>query len=176
MTNFDPGRRDFLKLGLGGAAALGLGSSLAVLSGCSSNSGPAPGYRYLRPQDLELLRALSPALLAGALPAGTDPEMPLRRLDELLSGNSPAGRKLYLQLLDMLQLGAVRWYFSGRWTAFSEQSEEELRETLATWAASDNGLARLALRGVALSGMMAWYTQPDVAATTGYPGPPRKIV
>lgn len=175
MSRFDPGRRDFLRLGLAGGAMLAAGSSVALLSGCSSNSGPAEGYRVLRPQDVRLLRPLLPLLLAGSEPLVADPDRPLRLLDELLMGNSPAGRKQYLQMLDMLQLGAVRWFLTGTWTAFHEQDEPTLRQTLDDWANSDNGLARLMLRVVNLSTMMAWYTQPDVALTTGYPGPPRKI-
>ena len=50
------GRRDFLKLGAGGAAVLASGSSLALLSGCSSGgAGPADGFLHLRDSDYLLL-------------------------------------------------------------------------------------------------------------------------
>jgi hypothetical protein len=175
MSGFDQGRRDFLRLGLAGGVVLATGSSVALLSGCSANDGPAKGYQVLRPQDLELLRPLMPVLLADSEPLKADPDRPLRVLDDLLMGNSPAGRKQYLQMLDMLQLGAVRWYVSGRWAAFGEQDESTLRQTLSDWANADSGMARLMLRAVNLSTMMAWYTRADIALTTGYPGPPRKI-
>lgn len=176
MSETGLGRRDFLRLGLAGGTLLATGSSLALLSGCSSNKGPAQGYQVLRAHDLELLRPLMPVLLAGSPPLAEDPDRPLRRLDDLLTANSPMGRKQYLQMLDMLQLGAVRWYLTGRWAAFQDQDPATLRRTLADWASADSGMARLMLRVVNLSTMMAWYTEPDIAQTTGYPGPPRKIL
>lgn len=176
MSSAGLGRRDFLRLGLAGGVVLAAGSSLALVSGCSGNSAPAAGYRCLRARDLELLRPLMPLLLAGSEPLVEDSERPLRLLDELLMGNSAMGRKQYLQMLDMLQLGAVRWYFTGRWAAFHEQDEATLHQTLNDWAGADKGMGRLLLRVLNLSTLMAWYTQPDIALTTGYPGPPRKIV
>lgn len=174
MTNMTLGRRDLLRLGFFGGVALTAGSSLALLSGCSSATGPAQGYHYLRPKDLELLAPLIPVVMGSALSADDDPETSLRAIDALLASVSPGGRKPFFQLLDLLQLGAARWYFTGRWAAFSEQSPAELRETLDTWGRSNSGFARVARFAVIQPITMTWYLQPDNARATGYPGPPRR--
>lgn len=169
-------RRAFVRLSTTATVALGAGSALTTLvTGCSASDPPAEGYRYLRPADLELLRPLIPVMLVGALPAGTDPEEPLQVLDDLMHHISPGGRKPLFQLLDLLQLAPARWYLTGSWAAFSEQTETELRATLTRWGQSDSGFARLARYGIVQPLMMAWYAEPQVARTTGYPGPPEKV-
>ncbi len=170
------GRRELLRLSATGAVALAAGSSVATLiTGCSSSAPSAEGYRYLRASDLELLRPLIPVALAGALPDGTEPEEPLRVLDDLLHHISPGGRKPLFQLLDLLQLAPARWYLTGTWAAFGDQSEEQLRATLTQWGESNSGFARLARYGIIQPLMMAWYAEPEIAQSTGYPGPPEKV-
>jgi len=170
------GRRELLRLSATGAVTLAAGSSLAgLITGCSSSAPSAEGYRYLRAADLELLRPLIPVALEGALPAGTKPEAPLQVLDDLLHHISPGGRKPLFQLLDLLQLAPARWYLTGTWTAFADQSEEQLRTTLTQWGESSSGFARLARYGIIQPLMMAWYAEPEIARTTGYPGPPEKV-
>jgi hypothetical protein len=170
------GRREFLRLGTTATLALGLSAPVAgLLTGCSSSNPPAEGYRHLRPADLDLLAPLVPVALAGALPDGTDPKRPLRVLDSLLHHFSPGGRKVLFQLLDLLQLAPARWYLTGTWAAFGEQSEDELQATLTQWARSDSGFARVAHSAAVKPMMIAWYSEPDIALTTGYPGPPEKV-
>jgi len=171
------GRRDFLRLGTTASLALGLSAPVAgLLTGCSSSAPPAQGYRHLRASDVALLAPLAPVALAGALPEDTDPERPLRVLDGLLHHFSPGGRKVLFQLLDLLQLAPARWYLTGTWAAFGEQSEEELKATLTAWSRSNSGFARVAQNAAIKPMMIAWYSEPDIALKTGYPGPPEKIV
>lgn len=170
------GRRELLRLGLFGGLALSAGSSLALLSGCSSATAPAEGFRHLRAKDLELLAPLVPVVMGSALSADDDPGQSLRAIDDLLASVSPGGRKPFFQLLDLLQLGPARWYFTGRWAAFHEQTPDELRETLDAWGRSDSGFARVARMAVIQPITMTWYLQPDKARITGYPGPPERTV
>lgn len=170
-------RREFLRLGAVGSLALGLSAPVAgLLTGCSSSAPSAEGYRHLRTSDVELLAPLVPVALAGALPEGTDPDRPLRILDSLLHHFTPGGRKALFQLLDLLQLAPARWYLTGTWAAFGEQTQNELHATLTQWARSDSGFARVAHNAAVKPMMIAWYSEPDIALTTGYPGPPEKVL
>jgi hypothetical protein len=171
------GRREFLRLT--GTASLALAMTAPVagwLTGCSGAAPPAQGYRHLRASDVALLAPLVPVALAGALPEGTDPERPLEVLDGLLHHFSPGGRKALFQLLDLLQLAPARWYLTGTWAAFGEQGPDELKATLTAWSRSDSGFARVAHNAAIRPMMIAWYSEPGIGRTTGYPGPPEKVV
>ncbi len=171
------GRRDFLRLGGTASVALAVTAPLAgLLTGCSSSAPSARGYRHLRASDVALLAPIVPLALAGALPEGTDTERPLRVLDSLLHHFSPGGRKALFQLLDLLQLAPARWYLTGTWAAFGEQTADELQATLTAWARSDSGFARVAHNAAIRPMMIAWYSEADIGLTTGYPGPPEKVV
>ncbi|HCE41819.1 MAG: Tat pathway signal protein [Alcanivorax sp.] len=171
-------RRGFLKLGFWGATALTLGAGGAtLLTGCSGDPGPASGYQHLRERDLELLRPLMAPLLAGGLDAvaGAGPDDALKAFDRLLAGGSEGARGQLFQLLDLLQLGAARWWVTGTWAHFADQDEAQLQRTLAEWSDSDNGFAQLAFKGLTQPLMMAWYVTPDAGLGTGYPGPPLNL-
>lgn len=172
-------RRGFLKLGAGGAAMLAAGSSFAVLSGCSSGpSGPADGFLHLRRSDLEVLRGWMPTILhEDARPNGeADLEYALKRLDGLLESVAPVGRKMLAELYDVLHLGAFRWWATGYWSEPGKLSAEERVAAMDAWEHHDSAFARGAFRGLASPVLMAWYTEPAMARTTGYPGPPQKII
>ncbi|MGB2337390.1 MAG: twin-arginine translocation signal domain-containing protein, partial [Alcanivorax sp.] len=83
-------RRGFLKLSAAGSAMLTAGSGLALLTGCSSNDGPAEGYRHLRQQDVDLLTPLVGAVLGSALTAaGATAKDGMKAFDDLLEGGMP---------------------------------------------------------------------------------------
>ena len=170
-------RRGFLKLGAAGSALLATGSSLALLTGCSSNTeGPAEGYRYFRQQDVELLTPLVGAVLGPALAAaGATAADGMKAYDDLLEGAMPGTRDTLFQLLDLMQLGAARWFLTGSWAHFAEQNDEQLQQTLADWSAKTNGIARMAFKGLTQPIFMAWYVKPAAAKSTGYPGPPMHV-
>lgn len=172
-------RRGFLKLSAGGAAVLAAGSSVALLSGCSSGpSGPTEGYLHLRRSDLEVLRIWTPVILhEDSRPNGdADVELAIQRLDGLLESVGPVGQKMLGELYDILHLGAFRWWVTGYWRDPAKLSNEEKVAALEAWEHHDSSFARGAFRGLASPLLMAWYTEPGIAKTTGYPGPPQKIV
>ncbi len=170
-------RRGFLKLSAAGSAVLATGSGLALLTGCSSNDGPATGYKHFRQQDVDLLTPLVGAVLGSALSdAGATAEDGMKAFDDLLDGGMPGTRGALFQVLDLMQLGAARWYITGSWASFADQSDDELQQTLANWSASERSLSRMAFKGLTQPIYMAWYVKPTGARTTGYPGPPRNIV
>ncbi len=171
-------RRGFLKLGAAGSALLATGSGVALLTGCSSNSdGPAEGYRYFRQQDVDLLTPLVGAVLAPSLAAaGASAEDGMKAYDDLLEGAMPGTRDTLFQILDLMQLGAARWFLTGTWTHFSELDDDQLKQLLADWSAKSNSIARMALKGLTQPMHMAWYAKPAGASTTGYPGPPTRVL
>lgn len=171
-------RRGFLKLSAGGAAVLAAGSSVALLSGCSSPSGPAEGFLHLRRGDLEVIRPWVPVVLTeDCRPNGdADIELALQRLDGLLESAGPIARKMMAQLYDVMHLGAFRWWTTGYWSAPAELSHEEKVAAMSAWERHDSTFARVAFRGLASALLMAWYTEPTAAKTTGYPGPPQKVI
>lgn len=170
-------RRDFLKTGLFGGAMLATGSSLALLSGCSSNDGPAEGYLHLRKQDVELLLPLTGVVLAQALEtSGASAQTALKAYDKVLDGAMPGTRATMFQLFDLMQLGAARWYITGSWASFADQDQATLTQTLQAWFTLDRTLSRMAWKGLVQPLMFAWFAQPEAGLTTGYPGPPQRVI
>lgn len=169
-------RRQFLGAGLAGSAWLAGGATLASLSGCSAPMTPAHGYLHLRSADLALLAPMAPVILAGAM---GDPEQDttrlLQRLDRMLDAVTPGTRDAMFQLYDVLQLGAFRWWVMDRWAHPATLSAAEIDAGLARWSRHQTSFARLAFNALCQSMTMSWYTDPDNARTTGYPGPPRKV-
>lgn len=170
-------RRDVLKAGLFSGALLAAGSSLALLTGCSSNDGPADGYLHLRQQDVELLLPLTATVLAQALnKASATAEQALMAYDKVLDGAVPGTRATLFQLFDLMQLGATRWYITGVWAPFAEQDDTTLTQTLQGWFTLDRTLSRMAWKGLVQPLMFAWFAQPQAGLTTGYPGPPQRVI
>lgn len=170
------GRREFLRAGLFGSALLAGGAGVASLSGCSAPMTAAEGYLHLRQADLELLTPLVPVILAGALPNGeADVQRALKRLDTLFDSPSRGSRDALFKLYDVLQLGAFRWWVMDAWAHPASLSTEDLDNGMAKWSRKQNSFARLAFNGLCQPLALAWYTDPDIAKGTGYPGPPRKV-
>ena len=170
------GRREFLRAGLFGSALLAGGAGVASLSGCSAPMTAAEGYLHLRPADLELLTPLVPVILAGALSNGeADVQRALKRLDTLFDSPSQSSREALFKLYDVLQLGAFRWWVMDAWAHPASLSSEEIDKGMAKWSRKQNSFARLAFNGLCQPLTMSWYTDPEVAKSTGYPGPPRKV-
>lgn len=105
-------RRDLLRLSLGASAFL----ASASLIGCSAQTA-ATGYQALRDDDLPLLRALIPVVLAGAQATET---LVLRSLDHKLAALSPEMLKLTRQLFDVLSLPLTRGPLTGIWGSWGQ--------------------------------------------------------
>ncbi len=167
------GRRHVLKLGLLGGLLLG-GAGLAA-SLARPADGPAPGYARLRAADLDVLGALVPVILAGAVPAermaaavaGT-----LRGIDDSLDRLSPAMLGLTVQLLDVLASPVTRGPLTGLWGAWSEATPKEVGRFLDRWRDSRLALLQRGHASLLQLVLMSWYGRPESWAHCGYPGPP----
>ena len=169
-------RRDFLKLSMAGAAALSTMSAGATLSGCTS-SAPASGMKILRPEDLELLRALTPAVMKGKIAPGdtTQIDQTLQSFDTLMADLSEPVVAGVLQAFDVLNMGLTRGLTTGQWAAWSKASLEDAENALARLRDSGIGLLNAIYAAVIRLIISAWYLIPENALTTGYPGPPKKV-
>jgi hypothetical protein len=174
-------RRDFMRVSGAATAAFTLAGAAATLAGCSRDAASAQGFRVLRQQDLPLLGCLLPAALAGALPADGEARSAaaaqlVKSFDQLMWDTSPGVRTLFLQLLDLLNLGVTRGPLFGQWASWESAGEAEGSALLERLAGSRVGFLRGAYNGLATMAMMAWYLEPANQSVTRYPGPPRKIV
>ncbi len=169
-------RRDFLKLSVAGAAALSMMSAGAALSGCTSPR-PASGMQRLRPEDVELLRALAPAVMKGKIAPGDTAaiDQTLQSFDTLLVDLSEPVVAGVHQAFDVLSFGPSRGLMTGQWSAWSKASLEDAESALGRLRDSSIGLLNAIYAAVIRLVISAWYLIPENAATTGYPGPPQKV-
>lgn len=159
-----------------GAAALSTMSAGAVLSGCTS-SGPASGMKQLRPEDVALLRALTPAVMKGKIrPSDTAAiDQTLQSFDTLLDDLSEPVVAGVHQAFDVLSFAPTRGLMTGQWSAWSRASLTDAESALARLRDSGIGLLNAIYAAVIRLIISAWYLIPENAATTGYPGPPKKV-
>lgn len=157
-------RRTLLKLGVGGAVALGLVGGLAAIW--------TPGLEGTRltPGGRKTMGALALALLDGSLkPADLDKH--LDALDALFAALPPAVRAEVAQLLGLIVNAPGRLGLLGQAKPLHEASVAELQALM-------EGLrhSRLAVRQQVYFALRelhcaAYFTQPSSWVAMGYPGP-----
>lgn len=160
---------------MAGAAALSTMSAGAALSGCTS-SGPASGMKHLRPEDLDLLRALTPAVLKGKIAPGDTEALDrtLQSFDTLLEDLSAPVVAGVLQAFDVLNFGLTRGLTTGQWSAWSKASLEDAEDALARLRESGIGLLNAIYAAVIRLIISSYYLIPENAASAGYK-PPTKV-
>ncbi|MFJ4258610.1 twin-arginine translocation pathway signal protein [Pseudomonas monteilii] len=158
-------RRDLLRFSLGASIVL----SATGLVGCTAQTS-AQGYQLLRDDDLPLLRALIPVVLAGTLAAD---KSVLHSLDHKLAALSPEMLKLTRQLFDVLSLPLTRGPLTGVWGAWEQASPTQVTAFLQRWQDSSLNLLRMGHASLLQLLQMAWYERPESWAACGYPGPPK---
>lgn len=170
-------RRDFLKLSLAGSAALSTLSLGAVVTGCAPKE-IAPGMKNLRPQDVEMITALIPAVLAGSVTAGdeTQVKQTLISFDTLLGDLSDSLLISLRQAFDVLNFGPSRALLTGQWAGWSKASVQDAQSALERLRDSRIGLLNAIYANMIRLIGSAWYLIPANAATTGYPGPPKREI
>jgi hypothetical protein len=169
-------RRDVLKFGAAGSAALATAGLAATLSGCARTPAAAQGFLFLSDADVELFRALIPAVIAGALPAEAAARdltiaETLRRIDGgcFLAG-SPARGQLR-QLFDLLNFRPTRALAAGVHAPWPEVDVEQASAFLARWRDSSIGLFNGGYRVLVKLVASSFYGQPVNWHLSGYPGP-----
>ena len=165
-----------MKLSATGAVALSTMSTGAWLSGCTSSQ-VAPGMRFLRPEDVELLSALTPSVMAGQVGPGDTEKIDrtVKSFDTLLGDTSQIVVDLLLEAFDVLNFTPTRGLMTGQWASWSKASVQDADHALGRLR--DSSIELLNAIYAALIRMIAssYYLIPEYDASTGYPGPPKKI-
>ena len=171
-------RRQFLKTGVAGAAAL---IAIRLIYGPFANNAKpiADDYRFtfLNDDQRTLLAAIAPVILAGVLPnVGPAHDKALRDvmrgLDLTISGFLPQVQNEVKQLFDLLTFPPTRRLVAGVSSPWAEAAHEEIEGFLNRWAKSQINLLQTAYQALRQLIIAAWYGNPDSWTHIGYSGPP----
>lgn len=164
-------RRTLLTLGLAGAATLAAAGWWAALR-------KPPGAVAALDADAQaIVRAIVPAMLAGALPL-PQPERvdaiaeTVHHVDRAIRGLPPFARAELGQLFALLALTPARRAFAGVASPWANASVDEVAAFLDAWRDSGWALKRSAYGALHQLIFAAWYGNPRSWAGIGYPGPP----
>ena len=170
-------RRGFLKIGAAGTAVLATASVAATLAGCSgSEPATAQGFKFLREADVELFRALTPVVLAGALPAKPEDQAPLiaetlKRVDAGCYLAGTPNQKQLRQLFDLLNFRLTRAPATGVSAPWREADAADIAAFLERWRGSSVGLFNGGYRVLVKLVAASYYGQSAAWPLSGYPGP-----
>ncbi|MEO6697881.1 MAG: twin-arginine translocation signal domain-containing protein [Paraperlucidibaca sp.] len=171
-------RRDFLRTGAMGGFLLATGSATALLTGCAKST-PASDRLFLREQDIAVLSALIPVVLANALPTGearaAATSRALGAIDGFVGNTSPAVMDQLYQLFDLLSLPPARVAAAGLWSDWPNASEQDLQAFLTRWQHSSVGLFRAGYTGLVKIITASWYLLPESWPAIGYIAPVRVV-
>ena len=168
-----PTRRQFIKVGLAGAAVF---ATVRWLE--RPQAAPASNFRILDATSAAMVAAFVPVVLEGVLPA--DPQARARAIrevveafDRAVAGLSPAVQKEVDQLFSVLRFAPVRLAFTGLWYPVEESSPQDIAAFLTRWRHSRFEIQRAGYQALTQLVQASWYDNPDSWAGIGYPGPPR---
>ena len=164
-------RRHFIKLGLGATLGWGLVATGGLLTGCSA--APAPGWRWLRPQDIALLSALIPVVLLDNWTHQISEQDLIRDVESFFLTTSDPGLAQIRKVFDLMTLAPSRWLLSraSDWATISQPEAMKAWQFLLS-GRSDTSLAIAGLFTQVLS--MAWFKRPESWLSIGYE-PPQHI-
>ena len=167
-----PTRRQFIKVGIAGAALLAAARYLD-----RPLAAPAGAYRVLDDNAAKIVRALIPVVLAGSLPneeaarAHATAEV-LAAFDRAVSGLAPAIQEELAQLFSFLNFAPSRLAFTGLWTPLDEAPPADIKAFLTRWRHSRFDLQRQSYEALTQLVQASWYDNPSSWKAIGYPGPP----
>ncbi|NNM52566.1 MAG: hypothetical protein HKM02_10140 [Pseudomonadales bacterium] len=168
----DAQRRHFIKLGLGAMLGWGLVATGGLLTGCSS--APAPGWRWLRTQDVALLSALFPVVLQDNWTHQIPVVTLVRDVESFFLTTSEPGLAQIRKVLDLMTLAPSRWFLSRApdWATISQPEATTSWQFLLAGRSSTT----MAIAGFFTQVLtMAWFKRPESWLSIGYE-PPQHIV
>ena len=134
-------------------------------------------YKFLTVHDRTLIAAISPAMLAGALP--NDPAKRqqailevIRGVDLTIIGLAPSVQDELKDLFYLMTFPAVRRFLAGVWTPWLDAEEHEIDKFLFNWQRSRINLLRSGYQGFHEIIMASWYGNQRSWESIGYDGPP----
>ena len=125
----------------------------------------------------EVIRALVPVVLAGALPA--DAARRAKAVDETVEafgravgGLAPAIQEEIGQMLSLLSFTPTRFMMTGVGAGWRDASPSDIAAFLEDWRHSRFDLKRAGYRALTLLIQGSWFDNPLAWPVIGYPGPP----
>lgn len=166
-------RRRFLVAGAAGGAMLALAGGYAWMRRRAASGSP----HALDRESLAIVRAIVPAMLAGALPAAPTErasaiEDTVAGVDRAIAGLAPSAQDELGQLFTLLALGVGRRMIAGVASPWDEAPVGEIEAFLVDWRDSAWALKRTAYDALHQLIIAAWYANPRSWPAIGYPGPP----
>ena len=172
----NPARRRLIFAGIAGAMLLGLARVIERPSGPANVEAPRAAGA-LSADGVEVMHALLPALLAGALPS--DPATRARALDDTLAGIAtaieglaPIAREELTSLFALLAWAPLRWVLGGSFVSLSAMTQADADVFLDSLRTSRLSRKRAAYDALHQITFAAWYANPLSWPAIGYPGPP----
>lgn len=169
----NPFRRRIIFTGVAGAAALAAVRWLQPLPARDA----AAHVPVLLADGADIMRALIPALLDGALPAQPGArsaaiEETVAAVATAIEGLSPGAREELSALFSMLSLAPMRIAFAGIGGAWRDASVSDANAFLVRLQKSRWSVKRTAYDALHQLTFAAWYANPRTWPAIGYPGPP----
>ncbi len=167
-----PTRRQFIKVGIAGAAVF---ATVRWLE--SPQAAPAADFRFLDASGVAMVTGFVPVVLAGSLPDEAQARARAVRevveaFDRAVAGLSAAVQKEVDQLLGILRFPPARLAFTGLWAPVEESSQEEIGAFLTRWRRSRFEIQRAGYQALTQLIQAAWYGNASSWAAIGYPGAP----
>jgi hypothetical protein len=123
--------------------------------------------------DRDVLAAIGPVILAGALPPGAEAlEAFVSGFDTAVAGLPPHVQAEVAQLLTILRNGILRVLATGVMRPWPEASPQEIADFLNRWRYSGITKLRAGYDALHQLSLAAWYGNPQSWERIGYPGPP----
>jgi hypothetical protein len=168
-----PTRRQFIKVGLAGAALLATARWLDP-----SEAAPATNFRFLDVTGVIIAGGFANVVLGDALPE--EPQARAHAIlevveafDRAVSGLAPAVQKEVDQLFSILRFAPTRLAFTGLWAPVEEAPVEDVAAFLTRWRTSRFGIQRAGYQALSQLMQAAWYGNSASWASIGYSGPPQ---
>ncbi|MBE7421866.1 MAG: twin-arginine translocation signal domain-containing protein [Zoogloeaceae bacterium] len=173
-----PTRRQFIKAGLIGGAALTAAGLFHSRSLKEAPAGAVP--QGLTFQERSIIGAIVPAVLAGALPAAGEARsraiaQTVDGVGVAIAGLSAAAQKELGELFALLGFAPARVLLAGLRPGWDEATAADVAAFLQGWRFSRFALLRSAYAGLHDLVLGAWYGTPEAWERIGYPGPPEML-
>lgn len=184
-------RRSLLKTGFWGGIFLASASLGAGLSGCATTpSGKVEQtagttgdyhYRFLSDDDLVLLSAITPTILAPHFSDRSPSQILAQKkllsdIDTAIYYFSDANQQEVRKLFDLLNFAPTRALLGGVWSSWDNTTDDEVNTFLNDWKYSSLPLLNKAYAALAKIVTISWYIQPEHWQDSGYAGPPASAI
>jgi hypothetical protein len=172
-------RRAFIKLAIAGGVTAAAARALygPFESQTSAPADPEGRYTTLTDSGREILAALTPVFLDGALPAGEMRQTAirdlLRAIDASYSLMPPAVRGELAQLFQLLAFPAARRILAGVYDPWHLADPAQIRGFIERWRNGSLSIFAQGYQGLRSSVIAIWYAQDAAWQRIGYRGPAR---